>query len=88
MLPYKSSMIKLVLFLSLTHVLFSSSAAAASTTRSLKINKEALLGQSLVEEGDVGLGEGFIEGRMDLETTDYSGVGANPEHDPKPPGRV
>lgn len=44
--------------------------------------------QSLVEEGVVGLGERFIEGRMDLETADYSGVGANPEHDPKPPGRV
>lgn len=41
-----------------------------------------------MEEGVVGLGEGFIEGRMDLETADYSGVGANPEHDPKPPGRV
>ena len=31
--------------------------------------------------------EGF-EGRMDFEMTDYSGVGANPGHDPKPPGQV
>ncbi|XP_062107750.1 uncharacterized protein LOC133818729 isoform X2 [Humulus lupulus] len=29
--------------------------------------------------------EEFIEGRMDFEKNDYSGVGANPEHDPKPP---
>lgn len=25
-------------------------------------------------------------GRMDMETNDYSGTGANTHHDPKPPG--
>ncbi|CAL2270413.1 unnamed protein product [Prunus armeniaca] len=56
MLPYKSSMIKLVLFLSLTHVLFSSSAAAAPATRSLKITKEALLGQVMISLSVILLG--------------------------------
>ncbi|KAF8369739.1 hypothetical protein HHK36_032237 [Tetracentron sinense] len=30
--------------------------------------------------------EGFIEGRMDIESNDYPGTGANPGHDPNPPG--
>ncbi|KAG6751962.1 hypothetical protein POTOM_044177 [Populus tomentosa] len=32
-------------------------------------------------------GEGYIEGRMDLESTDYPGTGANNHHDPKTPGK-
>lgn len=30
----------------------------------------------------------FIERRMDLETQDYDGTGANRDHEPKPPLRV
>ncbi|KAF8403464.1 hypothetical protein HHK36_011568 [Tetracentron sinense] len=30
--------------------------------------------------------EGFVEGRMDIESNDYPGTGANPGHDPIPPG--
>lgn len=37
---------------------------------------------------DVGEGEGFIEGRMDMESTDYPGTGANNHHDPRTPGRA
>ncbi|CAB4316381.1 unnamed protein product [Prunus armeniaca] len=37
---------------------------------------------------DVGEGEGFIEGRMDMERTDYPGTGANNHHDPRTPGRA
>lgn len=33
------------------------------------------------------VGERFIEGRMDFETSDYKGSGANQDHDPKPPGK-
>lgn len=36
---------------------------------------------------DVGEAEGFIEGRMDMERTDYPGTGANNHHDPRTPGR-
>ncbi|CAN6717147.1 unnamed protein product [Malus baccata var. baccata] len=76
-------MIQLVLFLCFTYVF--SSIAIAPTTRSQKINKEDLLSQNLLDEGVLDLGEGFVEGRMELETNDYSGVGANPDHNPKPP---
>uniref|UniRef100_A0A803R848 Uncharacterized protein n=1 Tax=Cannabis sativa TaxID=3483 RepID=A0A803R848_CANSA len=38
-----------------------------------------------VDNNNIEIGEEFIEGRMDFEKSDYSGVGANPEHDPKPP---
>jgi hypothetical protein len=34
------------------------------------------------------VGEGVIEGRMDLERTDYPGTGANNHHDPGTPGRA
>ena len=30
----------------------------------------------------------FINGRMDLESTDYPGTGANNHHDPRTPGRA
>jgi hypothetical protein len=33
------------------------------------------------------VGEGFVEGRMDLEIQDYKGAGANTDHEPKTPGR-
>jgi hypothetical protein len=33
------------------------------------------------------VGEGFVEGRMDLEIQDYKGAGANKDHEPKTPGR-
>lgn len=35
------------------------------------------------------MGEGtFSERRMDIESTDYPGTGANNHHDPKSPGRA
>lgn len=34
----------------------------------------------------VDMKEGSIERRVDLETQDYAGTGANPDHDPKSPG--
>lgn len=34
------------------------------------------------------VGEGVIEGRMDLQRTDYPGTGANNHHDPGTPGRA
>ena len=38
------------------------------------------------EEVLVDVDEGLIERRMDLETQDYEGTGANRDHDPKSPG--
>lgn len=34
------------------------------------------------------VGERFIEGRTDFETSDYGHTGANPGHDPKTPGKA
>ncbi|KAG4927658.1 hypothetical protein JHK85_054144 [Glycine max] len=34
----------------------------------------------------VDMNEGFMERRVDLETQDYEGTGANKDHDPKSPG--
>ncbi|KAG0477526.1 hypothetical protein HPP92_014367 [Vanilla planifolia] len=31
--------------------------------------------------------EDFFEGRMDIESMDYQGSGANSRHDPKSPGK-
>lgn len=36
----------------------------------------------------LGMEQGYIEGRMDMESTDYPGTGANNHHDPKTPGRA
>jgi hypothetical protein len=33
-------------------------------------------------------GEALVERRVDLETQDYDGTGANRDHEPKPPARV
>lgn len=41
--------------------------------------------QQKVTEGDMFL---VVEGRMDFESTDYPGTGANNRHDPKTPGTV
>ncbi|KAJ7976458.1 Transmembrane protein [Quillaja saponaria] len=53
--------------------------AAVPVTRSL-------LSQSSIQTSTVDLGQEFVEGRMDLESTDYPGTGANNNHDPKTPG--
>ena len=36
----------------------------------------------------MGAEELMLERRMDLESTDYPGTGANNRHDPKSPGRA
>ncbi|KAF5725754.1 hypothetical protein HS088_TW23G00482 [Tripterygium wilfordii] len=78
------------------------SSAAVPTTRSLKSIKENPFPiQDLVAQGAMELGgddegvfeigsseEEFIEGRMDMETTDYPGTGANNHHDPNIPARA
>ncbi|GMY20087.1 Cyclin/Brf1 TBP-binding protein [Fagus crenata] len=83
----------LMLFLAFSYVL---SISAVPTTRSLMSNKEDPSVKDLLAQGAMDLkdgeelldvGEGFIEGRMDFETTDYKGIGANPEHEPKTPGK-
>ncbi|CDO98561.1 unnamed protein product [Coffea canephora] len=42
------------------------------------------LSRALLEENE----SSFLEGRMDIESLDYSGAGANNHHDPKPPGSL
>ncbi|XLU61537.1 hypothetical protein S245_020746, partial [Arachis hypogaea] len=41
-----------------------------------------------VEDVVIDVEERFINRRMDLETQDYEGTGANKDHDPKSPGSV
>ncbi|PKA58525.1 hypothetical protein AXF42_Ash008812 [Apostasia shenzhenica] len=43
--------------------------------------------QDLKRKVSVEEGEGFVEGRMDFETLDYTGSGANNRHDPRSPGK-
>uniref|UniRef100_A0A7N2R7M6 Uncharacterized protein n=1 Tax=Quercus lobata TaxID=97700 RepID=A0A7N2R7M6_QUELO len=93
-MAHKAFLTFFVLFLSFSYVL---SISADPTTRSLKSKKEDqsvqhLLAQEAMDlrDGDevFDVGERFIEGRMDFETSDYKGTGANPGHDPKPPGKA
>ncbi|KAK9986884.1 hypothetical protein SO802_031835 [Lithocarpus litseifolius] len=82
-----------VLFLSFSYVL----SISAVPTRSLKSKKDDpsvqhLLAQEAMDLRDgvevFDVGERFIEGRMDFETSDYKGTGANQGHDPKTPGKA
>ncbi|EXB68689.1 hypothetical protein L484_024704 [Morus notabilis] len=79
-LAFRISILLLVIILSV----------AAPATRSLVRDSNKMEKPNEVKLGGVKfeLEEGFFEGRMDFEKTDYSGVGANPEHDPKPPAKV
>uniref|UniRef100_A0A6N2KUS7 Uncharacterized protein n=1 Tax=Salix viminalis TaxID=40686 RepID=A0A6N2KUS7_SALVM len=82
----------LLLFLALSFV---RSPVAVPTTRSLRSNDEIpvqdLLAQDAVDLSNgemlvLDMGEGYVEGRMDLQSTDYPGTGANNRHNPKTPG--
>ncbi|KAF7801427.1 Transmembrane protein [Senna tora] len=83
----------LLLFLLTLSYLISTSSAIPST-RSLNLIAQHTFPQEeeavklMIGEED----EGFVvereSRRMDLETQDYGGTGANKDHDPKSPGRV
>ncbi|OAY44460.1 uncharacterized protein LOC110621277 [Manihot esculenta] len=84
----------LLLFLGFSFVF---SSLAVPSTRGLKSFEEIpssvedsltqdAVGLNLGEEQVIDFGEGYINGRMDLESTDYPGTGANNHHDPKTPG--
>ncbi|KAF3441439.1 hypothetical protein FNV43_RR15353 [Rhamnella rubrinervis] len=90
----------LLLFLCFSFIIFSAATSATRSISSKKENpsvKELLTHQGTMNNMRYGDGEdGFdlAEGsvgirRIDLQNAqDYSGAGANPEHDPKPPGKV
>ncbi|KAK4581359.1 hypothetical protein RGQ29_024853 [Quercus rubra] len=93
-MAHKAFLTFFVLFLSFSYVL---SISAVPTTRSLKTKKEDpsvqhLLAQEAKDLRDgeevFDVGERFIEGRTDFETSDYGHTGANPGHDPKTPGKA
>ncbi|KAB1223151.1 hypothetical protein CJ030_MR2G016452 [Morella rubra] len=47
--------------------------------------------QNMIREGDQLLFEmleGFLDRRMDMESADYPGTGANNHHDPRSPGKA
>ncbi|XP_065853590.1 uncharacterized protein [Euphorbia lathyris] len=91
----------LLLFLAFSSLSLS---LAVPSTRSLKSTEQDPLSSSSslqdflthqeqdaveLKEGEVSFGKTFvISGRMDLESLDYPGTGANNHHDPKTPGRA
>ncbi|RDX73379.1 hypothetical protein CR513_47023, partial [Mucuna pruriens] len=89
-----SLLLLLIIFLCFSHIL-SASAIPATRTQNLKGEEDSSSLPSLARMDDaVGNGEGvvvdteegFIARRVDLETQDYEGTGANTDHDPKSPG--
>ncbi|MED6161417.1 hypothetical protein PIB30_060527 [Stylosanthes scabra] len=90
----------LLLFLGFSsYLVLSASAVPATRTQNLDEESEdasALLSLAKnvqkfgnnVEEVVIDVQERFINRRMDLETQDYEGTGANRDHDPKTPGTV
>ncbi|KAL8095099.1 hypothetical protein AgCh_036525 [Apium graveolens] len=88
----KSCLLHLFL-LFLTFSLLLSTTAAVPTSRSLKSIKdtsplEGLHAEVMAEKEELLVVEEFaVEGRMDLQNTDYPGTGANNRHDPRSPGR-
>ncbi|KAL1314245.1 hypothetical protein HN51_041027 [Arachis hypogaea] len=91
----------LLLFLGFSsYLLLSASAVPATRTQNLdgEESEDASLLLSLaknmqklennVKDVVIDVEERFINRRMDLETQDYEGTGANKDHDPKSPGSV
>ncbi|KAL8132236.1 hypothetical protein AgCh_007933 [Apium graveolens] len=77
----------LVMFLCLSSLLCSFS--AVPTSRVLKSDEDTLALQDLQAQEVTEGGEMLVvEGRMDFESADYPGTGANNRHDPKTPGTV
>ncbi|KAK1365867.1 Cyclin/Brf1-like TBP-binding protein [Heracleum sosnowskyi] len=90
----KSCLVHLLLLL-LAFSLLLSATSAVPSSRSLKSMKDVSALQDLHadevmgEKGELIVVEEFaVEGRMDLESTDYPGTGANNRHDPRSPGRI
>ncbi|KAI6696998.1 hypothetical protein NL676_017117 [Syzygium grande] len=84
----------LVLFLGFSCLL---SSLAVPSTRSLKSSRkedddEVSAPDLLAQDGIMGMSEGgeivFMERRMEMESNDYPGTGANNHHDPRTPGRA
>ncbi|WOH06281.1 hypothetical protein DCAR_0625706 [Daucus carota subsp. sativus] len=93
-----SSSLRQLLLLLLAFSLLLSTTAAVPTSRSLKsikdtsalqgLHDENWLVQVMANNGELLVVEEIaMEGRMDLENTDYPGTGANNRHDPRSPGR-
>ncbi|KAJ4721346.1 Calcium-transporting ATPase 9, plasma membrane-type-like protein [Melia azedarach] len=85
----------LVLFLGFSYVLSSTATILKSENENpsqVQVQVQDLLAQEATEISDseelLGVDQAYIEGRMDMESTDYPGTGANNHHDPKTPGRA
>ncbi|KAK7286588.1 hypothetical protein RJT34_21689 [Clitoria ternatea] len=92
-----SLLLLLFIFLGFSCVLSASAIPAATRTQILEGEEDAPALPSLakvkhlfgnVEEVLVDRDEGFMDRRIDLETQDYEGTGANRDHDPKSPGTL
>ncbi|KAK7336324.1 hypothetical protein VNO77_16861 [Canavalia gladiata] len=94
-MKFKSPLQFLIILLIFSFVL---SCSHVQTTRSLLPNREKISTQTTSIEGAENYKNGeemfdmveelMVEGRIDLESNDYPGTGANNRHDPKTPGRA
>ncbi|AES80942.1 hypothetical protein MtrunA17_Chr7g0254151 [Medicago truncatula] len=91
---FLSLLVLLLFFLSFSYVL-SSSASLATRTKNLKGEDTSSQPSLAMVDGNYGekvmvvdKEEALVERRMDLETQDYGGTGANTDHEPKPPRRI
>ncbi|OWM73162.1 hypothetical protein CDL15_Pgr001276 [Punica granatum] len=84
-----SKQLLVLIYLLFSSILFT---YAVPSTRSLKSSTEDISSSVpyLVAQGEdsevESAGDGFFEGRMDLEKNDYPDPGPNKGHDPKVPG--
>ncbi|WOG98197.1 hypothetical protein DCAR_0417538 [Daucus carota subsp. sativus] len=76
----------LVMFLCLSSLVCSTS--AVPTSRVLKSFKAIPALQDFQTQEAIEKEMLVVEGRMDFESADYPGTGANNRHDPKTPGTV
>ncbi|KAJ8635182.1 hypothetical protein MRB53_009449 [Persea americana] len=76
----------LVVLLGLSHLLFLASAARPRYLMSGTSLGEMVAQEQMNMNRGMHMVEGFVHGRMEIETNDYSG-GANNHHDPKTPER-
>ncbi|KAK7336314.1 hypothetical protein VNO77_16851 [Canavalia gladiata] len=90
------SLLFLLIFSFYFSFLLSASAIPATRTQILEGQDAALPSLAKLEhvlevgndgvEIEIEMEKGLIERRMNLETQDYAGTGANGDHDPKSPG--